>query len=131
MKTRAALLLVLALAACGPQLRTNYNLLPPPTPQGQVCAGGCLLMSNTCVENCRLMSRKCESYDASTGVGFGTGWRHHGGMVEAGLTRPLSSADCSARQCEENCLAAARQCHLTCGGTITSETVCVANCPTR
>lgn len=125
------LVLPLLLAACGPQMRTNYQLFPPKTESGRLCANNCLLMSNTCVTNCRAMARQCASvdYDSGLGIGAGSGWGYRGGFVGAGFSRPLSGAECSSRSCEESCLAAARQCHTNCGGTVTSQTVCVANCP--
>jgi|GEM_PF-5873020 len=123
------LLLTLLLAACGPQLRTNYNLLPPKTASGQLCANNCAFMANTCVTNCRAMSNQCTDVDYNSSFGYGTGWARRGSFVGATIGAPLSGTDCSSRTCEENCLAAARQCHLNCGGTITQQTVCVANCP--
>lgn len=130
------LLLPLLLAACGPQLRTNYQLLPPKTQSGQICANNCMLMSNTCVQNCRLMAMQCNNvdydrdYGFGSGLGFDTGGHYRsGGFVGARFAQPLPSAECSSTRCENNCLAAARQCHTNCGGTITQQTICVANCP--
>jgi hypothetical protein len=120
----------LLLAACGPVYRTNYDLLPPASKEGQLCVNNVKLMSDTCVANCEQMSRSCRSFSSGIGVGYGYGsW--HGGNYEAvtGGSSILADRDCSTLQCTESCLASARTAHLSCGGTIRQQTVCTANCP--
>ena len=120
--------LALALAACGPVYRTNYNLLPPATASGQLCANNVKAMSDVCVANCQMMARSCRSF--STGVSLNYGWSRHDGSFEGGPGREiLDDRDCSAVQCESNCLAAARTAHASCGGAVMQQTVCTANCP--
>lgn len=124
----ALLAAALLLAACGPVYRTNYNLLPPPTQAGQLCASNVKLMSDTCVSNCTQMARSCYNPGGfSTSIGFGNrGYIGNGVGYESSI---LDDRDCSPRQCEESCLASARTAHQSCGGTITQETVCTSNCP--
>lgn len=127
------------LAACGPVYRTNYNLFPPTDAAGQMCVKNVALMSDTCVSNCRQMSRNCASpggFHSSVGFGasnYGRGGSNYGvgyGMgYGSGYNDALDNRDCSATQCIETCLSTARQAHLNCGGTIKQEVVCTANCP--
>ncbi len=114
-------------AACGPTYRTNYTLNEPTTESGRLCSSNVIVMSNTCVENCRQMARSCYNPGGfHTSMGFGSGgYRGYGWGYERSL---LDDRDCSPRQCEENCLASARAAHVRCGGTVTEETVCTANC---
>ncbi|RYG61835.1 MAG: hypothetical protein EON60_02015 [Alphaproteobacteria bacterium] len=130
----ALLATALLLAACGPVYRTNYNLFPPESASGQMCVKNVSLMSDTCVANCRQMSRSCASPGGfSTSVGFGSG--HYGrGMgygvgYGSGYNNAFDDRDCSPTQCIESCLATGRQAHLNCGGTIQKDVVCTANCP--
>ncbi|TKW61834.1 MAG: hypothetical protein DI628_04230 [Blastochloris viridis] len=118
-------LLALVLAACGPTYRTNYTLNEPATESGRLCSSNVIVMSNTCVENCRQMARSCYNPGGfHTSIGYGRGgyggWGYNQSL--------LDERDCSPRQCEENCLASARAAHVRCGGTVTEETVCTANC---
>lgn len=121
-------LATLALAACSPVYRTNYNLIPPATAQGQTCVMAVKSMSDTCMNNCSQMSRSCRSF--GTGVSLGYGFSNTRGYRDPFYNSSiLDDRDCSPRQCEETCLASARNAHLSCGGTITEEVVCTANCP--
>ncbi len=118
---------VSVLAACGPVYRTNYTLNEPATESGRLCSSNVIIMSNTCVENCRQMARSCYNpggFHTSIGLGSG-GYRGAGWGYERSM---LDERDCSPRKCEENCLASARAAHVRCGGTVTEETVCTANC---
>ncbi len=123
----------LALAACGPTYRTNYNLFPPADKAGQMCVQNVALMSDTCVANCRQMARSCSSPGFRTSVGFGAGnygrGMGYGVGYGNGYNDALDDRDCSPTQCIETCLSTARHAHLNCGGTIKQEVVCTANCP--
>ncbi|RYG62195.1 MAG: hypothetical protein EON60_00645 [Alphaproteobacteria bacterium] len=126
-----ALATALVLAACGPVYRTNYNLFPPENASGQMCVKNVALMSDTCVANCRQMSRSCASPGGfSSTVGFGSGNYGRGMGYGVGYgTDIVNERDCSPTQCIESCLATGRQAHLNCGGTIQKDVVCTANCP--
>lgn len=124
-------LIPLILAACGPTYRTNYNLFPPASKEGQLCTSNVKIMSDVCINNCAQMARSCRSFSPGglsvgygtygSGVGYGTSFGNRADI--------LDDRDCSPVQCQESCLAAARTAHLSCGGTITEQTVCTANCP--
>lgn len=130
MKPALALLaLATLLTACGPTYRTNYNLLPPATQSGQLCAMNVKSMSDVCVANCQMMGRSCRNYGPGGGIGLGYG-RREGFIAGGGYNDTLlDDRDCSTVQCESNCLAAARTSHLSCGGSVTRQTVCTSNCP--
>lgn len=116
-------LALLLFTACGPVYRTNYTLNEPATDVGRLCSKNVIEMSNTCLQGCQQMARKCE--DAGR---FGTSMTLGSGG-QLGMYQTLGDQrDCSPRQCEETCLAAARKAHINCGGTVTEETVCTANC---
>ena len=117
------------LAACSPVYRTNYDLLPPPTREGQLCAANVKLMSDTCMANCAQMARSCRSFTPGINVGYGFGRGSYEPVYGPGASTLADDRDCSPRQCEESCLASARTAHTNCGGTITQQTVCTANCP--
>lgn len=123
--------LALLMASCGPTYTTNYTLLPAPTKEGQLCSTNVKLMADTCLNNCRQMAYNCRSGGFSAGLGYGSGgWGHHGMGGGIGYNQSLlDDRDCSSYRCEDSCKTAARQGHLNCGGTVTEEVVCTANCP--
>ncbi len=120
----------LLLAACGPAYRTNYVLNEPATESGRLCSANVIEMSNACVQSCRQMAHQCETtnsaFATSIDLGKGGRWGRSLGYDIGGRT---GSADCSSSKCEASCLAAARQSHTNCGGTVTEQTVCTRNCP--
>ena len=120
-------LAALLLTACGPVYRTNYNLFPPTSKEGQICVANVASMSDTCVNNCRQMSRSCRSSGFSASYGYGS--YGYGNYEPVHRSTILDDRDCNDTQCIDSCLTAARQSHLNCGGTIQSEVVCTANCP--
>lgn len=116
----------LALAACSPQYATHYTMLPPPTASGQLCSTNVQAMSNTCLANCQQMASNCRSGQAALNIGYNIG-RNRDPFYNSGAN--FSDRDCSATQCEDSCMNAARQGHVNCGGTVQADTVCVRNCP--
>ncbi|MCB0353892.1 MAG: hypothetical protein KDD64_10220 [Bdellovibrionales bacterium] len=111
------------LFGCGPQMRTTYHFVPPETPEGRACIYQC--------ENIQL---QCDQLDQSE------------------YSRCLDRAEDDYRRCEdrnvyrrqddqeycyrsycpspdgERCKERHRSCYQSCGGQVSSETVCVANC---
>lgn len=128
MKSALALIaLAVIVVSCGPVYTTNYNLLPAPTKDGQLCSANVKMMADTCIANCQQMARNCRGSGFNAGVGFGGGSYRQGGW---GYNQSLmNDRDCISTQCEESCMTAARQGHLNCGGRVVEEVICTSNCP--
>lgn len=128
--------MAISLSGCfPPQYRTVYNLDPPTTAEGRACVfqcesaqGQCSILEEMRVDNCRdrvLASRdRCEAtLDAE---------------IDSCLANGLGSAYCYARHnCNhvvdncgltDKCITQYNRCFEICGGEVTAQTQCVANC---
>src|SRR5688572_29762132 len=61
MKKFKLLILAVLLASCGPMYQTNYEIVPPQSETGRMCANNCLLSKSYCEQSCRMEQSHCES----------------------------------------------------------------------
>lgn len=125
----AATLLVMG---CGPVYDTQYQMTPPPDPQGRMCAAQCLQTRDYCRENCRAGSHECEDrarrrarHDFDDYV---RERRAKGLAIKRDLNSFVNTWECGSSSCEEGCGDSYRQCFSICGGTVNARKVCTAFC---
>lgn len=122
---------VLALASCGPVYQTTYDLQPPDTPEGKICANQCVQIRQTCEQNCgfeydRCMDREYREADRRY-HDYVRERKRENKPIERSRSSFVYSYSCND-SCTDECDVRQRQCHSTCGGEIYSETVCTAFC---
>lgn len=125
---------LLLLAACGPQMRTDYTLTPPASAKGKQCANSCYYVREGCVNTCEYSRHNCPASYGGVGVGVGyVHYRHRsfsgsGIGFGSGFYDDDRSCHFNATACTENCEIQYRQCFTSCGGTVSTTTSCVENC---
>ena len=118
------LLMVSFLTACGPVYRTEYTFKPPRTATGRNCAfqcetsrGQCRQIEDLRVDRCEDNSRR-EVQDCED-------------RLRWDKNRDSKWYECTGDSCTadyDRCDELYRSCYQSCGGNVTSQTVCVANC---
>jgi hypothetical protein len=133
----AAVLVLVALAGCGPRYATEYALGPPPqTPEARACVSACEVSRLTCQQTSndrygqcvqtaqmqQLLCQQQQQIDALSCNRSGPQWKGY----------PCYIRSCQAPYCwrdDRACGDIYRACYAGCGGTVTPQTVCVAGCP--
>ncbi|HEY0833911.1 MAG TPA: hypothetical protein VGE72_08395 [Azospirillum sp.] len=133
MKTMRTLLLscllALVVTACGPSIETRYSYRPPSTNAGMACIQQCEQNRMYCqssqqvaYQNCRAESMRRAEYE----------YRAYLHTLKRGEKpkRSISSFDnsymCGNREWE--CKSAYNDCYSACGGQVTAQRICVADC---
>lgn len=115
-------ILLLFISGCGPQYSTTYSYVRPTTEHGQSCIFQCENSRLQCSQNEDLKLENCESREREERLSYDL-------CVEKNGQKKCSSP--SMRFCYRNnsiCKESYNQCYSSCGGTVTSNTVCVSNC---
>ena len=146
------LVLLTALAACGPRYETEVTLTPPESEQGRICIAQCQNTEEICrarvdteAARCELEAerdadrrrRQCERRvdrkldicraGASTASELGACHAKHGlGSTERARCdrRPLNQCRPDYDRCQQRF----EGCYIGCGGQVAKRQVCVANC---
>ncbi|MBP9837783.1 MAG: hypothetical protein KBC84_03630 [Proteobacteria bacterium] len=123
-KTLFFFFLSTVLYSCGPIYDTQYQFIPPDSPQGRACIYQCENSKSQCHELERYRSDDCE-YRAKLDQQ----------RCEDDVWRRTGKApkwyECGAESCSPNsdrCDGDYRHCYEMCGGRVDARTVCVANC---
>lgn len=126
---RAALFLLLALAACGPRYEIQRTLTPPTTANGPTCVAQCETTQEICRGNVDSDVRFCERQEDRDRR------RYERCLAVRGSTPPGADVPrCflpRARFCRpdyDECRVAFNTCYERCGGQVQETRVCVANC---
>ena len=121
-----SLLIVLGIfffVACGPVYETRYSLVPPESATGRACIFQCETSQSQCEQIQDLEKDRCEDQSQRDQEQCEWEYRRQGKKpkwYECGST----SCTSDYTQCEERF----RRCYQTCGGTVSSENVCVYGC---
>jgi hypothetical protein len=128
------MLILLLLAGCGPQIRTDYQWIAPQTRAGQMCASNCLYQKQQCEQPCAVEKSRCEAYknaESQTEYMLQAYDRlNEGKSVTRSPSYTGYSKTCrrEGNYCNELCGDNYRLCFTNCGGQIISNTRCVAKC---
>ncbi|NDC39414.1 MAG: hypothetical protein EBZ48_15480 [Proteobacteria bacterium] len=115
---------VALLSGCGPMYNTSYSYTPPRSPEGRACTFQCNQIQiqcqqledmnrSRCQQDAQREQRECE-WNIRITEGRKPKWYECGG----------DSCSVDYARCEQTY----RACYQSCGGTVTAETRCVANC---
>lgn len=131
----APLLAVLLLASCAPVIETTYDYTPPDTAEGQSCVARCQAERAPCTQSCDRRERLCLTDSESRAM------RDYQMELGDGLNRRSSASSrtyfdyadryrslCYVGGCRDACDATYRTCFEGCGGKVTAQRVCTANC---
>jgi hypothetical protein len=125
--------LSLHLISCGPRFHTSYQLTPPKTPTGMYCINSCQGSLQQCESSQQYEYQGCLNRVETTYQVCEAG-KEMGPDPLLGWAMPIciKNCHCSRDSCSrpdsELCQARYRSCYQGCGGTVTSTTICVANC---
>lgn len=112
---------LLTLAACGPVYRTQHTFTEPTSPEGRTCVFQCQTSKLQCQQIEDLRKDRCEDRADRD--------RERCIRRLERQKKEVKSYDCPLDTCSadyERCEEMYRACYQSCGGTITSETVCVS-----
>lgn len=133
MRKHLLFLLSLLLISCGPRFRTDYQLTPPKSSSGRQCIFSCQSRLQECEAKDEYAYQNCLNRAESTyqvceaGKQMGPdpvlGW-----MTPLCIKNCYCSRDYCSRPSGEHCKQRYHECYQNCGGTVTANTVCVANC---
>ena len=146
------LIVVVALAACGPRFETQVTLTPPETEQGRICAAQCQGTEEICraradteAARCEVRAereadrkrRQCERRidrklrlclaAAKTAEDQNACHFKHGADASERIhcdRAPLGQCRPKYDQCQQRF----ESCYIGCGGQVSKRQVCVANC---
>jgi hypothetical protein len=123
--------LIMPLGGCGPQFTTEYEIVPPASDTGRMCANNCLLVKDQCEHSCWSQQQQCEQMSTlQENLDYMT---YVAGRQAAGapIKRDRSSFNsyrCDSGGCLDRCTQNFNVCHTNCGGRIIPHTYCTAFC---
>jgi len=119
------------ISACGPVYKTDYRFQTPPTAQGKVCAQGCLDKMQSCQNACRAEQAECrhlQSLKAENAyLRYVTERQRTNQEIKKNQSDFESFSACNT-DCDDQCAAVQRICHVNCGGNVTETRYCTAFC---
>lgn len=132
MRRLLAICSLLVTVACGPVYQTDYEIVPPPTQQGAMCANNCLMAQQNCRMNQQMQQNQCEQIERLRAQNEYLAYVNR----QQRENRPISRTERDfyyPYQCGDNgaaamCEADYRICHTNCGGKIIPHTYCTAFC---
>jgi len=123
--------LAASLSGCGPQFTTEYEIVPPASDMGRMCANNCLLVKDQCEQNCFAQQQQCQQMSAlQDNLEYLT---YVAGRQAADKPIKRDRGSFNSYRCGDNeCLARCTQnynvCHTNCGGRVIPHTYCTAFC---
>ncbi len=118
-----SVLVLVFINGCGPIYETRYNFAPPKEPHAQACLFQCQNGKMQCEQLEQMRVERCEwqaQYEQDRCE------RQHRRKGKEPKWYECGTTSCSADN--ERCEANYRSCYAACGGTVTSQEVCVMNC---
>ncbi|MCE2926786.1 MAG: hypothetical protein LW823_03970 [Rickettsiales bacterium] len=133
MKQLVVMLGLMVLVACGPVYQTTYEIVPPPTQSGRMCANNCLLAKQNCDQQCQIQRQQCEEIERLRAQSDYLSYLNQQNREGRPIKKDQSdfyrgSFACQRDTCEENCGTNYRICHTNCGGQVIPHTACTAFC---
>lgn len=132
----------LNIVSCGPVYTTEYEIIPPQTEIGSICANNCLLLKANCESQCRERADYCHhikdleaqnrfllekaianSSTSKSNYGLGSKWESYDSLPSYDRYN-----SCSESKCSDDCTTHYLICHKNCGGEIITRTKCTAFC---
>lgn len=127
----AAVLVAALVSGCGPQYKTEYSYVRPTTPEGQSCVFQCQNSELLCNQNLNLKVESCESRASASQLTYDLCVKNNEGKSaedKAACSFPTYEFCGNERDNHQSCKITYNQCYANCGGEVSSETICTANC---
>ena len=130
LKLALSFLLIAFLTSCGPVYKTNYTYIPPENEEGKSCIFQCDNTKLQCYQLEDMRYQRCldradrDYYRCEANRRYVYNYKKK--RRECRHNCYCFRSSCS--QTREVCDDRYRTCYQTCGGSVTSETVCVSNC---
>lgn len=138
------LALIALLASCGPpqpKYATQYELIPPQSTMGRMCANNCLLAQQNAKQSCVMQKQSCQQMQALQDQNDRLQARQDYDRYVQERTqqgkeiklRPENfvhdnHVECGSNKCEAQADQSFNICYGNCGGRVIPHTMCVANC---
>jgi len=123
--------MLLMLSSCGPLYETTYEMVPPNTESGRMCANNCLLSQQNCRQNCQFQQNQCLEIERlraqSAYLSYANEQQRQGRPVTRNENDFYRVSGCD-KSCEDACGNDYRICHTNCGGAVVPHTACTAFC---
>ncbi len=123
---------LLFLTACGPVYTTEYQMVPPKSQSGQMCASNCILAAQNCKLACENSSLQCQQGERYRAENEYLKYKNErikaGKEVKRSENSFYSSYRCDTDDCDARCDDMMHACYTTCGGQIIPHTYCSAFC---
>lgn len=123
---------MLMLAACGPVYTTDYQMVPPTSMEGKMCANNCLMAQQNCAQACASSTSQCEQNERLRAeneyLKYARDRRAEGKEVKRKESSFYAGYQCDGDDCTERCESSYRLCHTNCGGQVIPHTYCSAFC---
>ncbi|WP_375327351.1 hypothetical protein [Candidatus Tisiphia endosymbiont of Nemotelus uliginosus] len=111
-------LLILSLAACGPIYTTEYEIVPPPTEFGAMCANNCLLSKTSCENYCLDKANQSRLIRSLEQQNRDLRKINQGTKLSDDFNFGFNDND----QCVKRCMVDYHTCHVNCGGMVIPHT---------
>ena len=120
------------LATCGPIYVTDYEIVPPHTKEGMMCANNCLLVKQNCEQSCSLSYNSCH-YTANLEaqnqyLEYVNNRQREGKPIKKTRSDFYGMTNCDKSECTSNCTSNYSVCHTNCGGQVIPHQRCTAFC---
>ncbi len=123
-----AITFILALAACGPQYKTERILTPPDGIEGRTCAAQCETTEQICRSSAKDDVRQCLSDEREDRRDYEDCLQQRKtdpkGKKRACWSPPAKFCRPDFKECDRAFIG----CYRRCGGEVRTRRVCVANC---
>lgn len=111
-------LLILTLSACGPIYTTEYEIVPPSTEFGAMCANNCLLSKTSCENYCLDKANQARLIKSLEQQNSDLRKMNQG----VKLTNEFNFDLDDNGQCVKRCMTDYHTCHINCGGMVIPHT---------
>ena len=132
MKKWLILFAVCIMPACAPIYDTSYEIIPPRSHSGKLCANNCILAKQSCNHACSAEASICESIRSLEAQNQYLEYVNERQLNRQPVLKTRSAFTgkryCSSSNCEARCQDDYHQCHTNCGGQVIESKVCIAFC---
>lgn len=120
------------LMGCGPVYQTGYEIIPPKSEMGRMCANNCLMAQTNCTQACEIQKNQCREIERlraeSDYNSYVAQQSREGRVAKRELHDFYRMSYCDQSSCDENCQNTYHICHTNCGGNVIPYTYCSAFC---
>lgn len=132
MKNWFILIAIFIMPACAPIYDISYEVVPPHSYEGRLCASNCILAKQNCNHSCAAELSSCNTIKQLEAQNQYLEYINECKLNRQPVVKSRSSFSgtryCSSSNCEARCLDNFYLCHKNCGGQVLEHKVCIAFC---